>query len=112
MPRVLRSLEGIADEMVVVDCGSCDRTQEIARAHGAKVITRAWTNFAEQKNAAAAAATHDWILSLDADEELSPELRESLLAWQQKEPESAVYEFARRAWYLGGWIKHSGWCPD
>jgi glycosyltransferase involved in cell wall biosynthesis len=112
LPRVLRSIEGVADEIVVVDCGSQDRTREIAQAHGTKVITRAWTDFAQQKNIAAAAASNDWILSLDADEELSPELRESLLAWKQKEPEFAVYEFARRAWYLGRWINHSGWYPD
>jgi hypothetical protein len=112
LPRALASLAGITDEIVVVDCGSQDRTQEIARERGAKVITRAWTNFAEQKNAAAAAASHDWILSLDADEELSTELRKALLDWKEKEPGHAVYEFARRAWYAGGWINHSGWYPD
>ena len=112
LPRALTSLAGIADEIVVVDCGSRDRTPEIAREFGAKVITRAWTNFAEQKNAAVAAAGHGWILSMDADEELSPELRDALLAWKEKEPGYAVYEFARRAWYMGGWIHHSGWYPD
>src|SRR3981189_3759219 len=98
--RVLNSVQGVADEIVVVDCGSKDRTVVIARDHGAKVVTHAWTNFAEQKNIAAAEASHDWILSLDADEELSPELRDALLAWKKKEPEFAVYEFARRTWYL------------
>lgn len=112
LPRALGSLEGVSDEIVVVDCGSQDRTQQIARAHGAKVLMREWTDFAQQKNFAAASASHDWILSLDADEELSPELRESLLAWKQKEPEFMVYEVARRVWYLGAWIKHSGWYPD
>jgi glycosyltransferase involved in cell wall biosynthesis len=112
LPRALKSLAGIADEIVVVDCGSQDRTVEIAREFGVRVITIAWTNYAEQKNAAAAAASNDWILSLDADEELSPELRKALLAWKEKEPGYAVYEFARRAWYVGGWIDHSGWYPD
>jgi glycosyltransferase involved in cell wall biosynthesis len=112
LPRVLSSIKGIADEIVVVDCGSKDRTAEIAREHGAKVVTRAWTNFAEQKNFAAAAASNNWILSLDADEELSGELRHALLAWKDKEPEFAVYEFARRTWYLGAWVKHTGWYPD
>src|SRR5438046_8864129 len=111
LARALESIQGIADEIVVVDCGSRDRTGEIAREHGARVITNAWTNFAEQKNIAAAAANNDWILSLDADEELSRELRGSMLAWKHKEPEFAVYEFARRAWYVGGWINHSGWYP-
>jgi glycosyltransferase involved in cell wall biosynthesis len=112
LPRALASLAAIADEIVVVDCGSQDRTQNIAREYGAKVITKAWTNFAEQKNAAVAAASHDWILSLDADEELSPELRTAFLAWKEQEPGFAVYEFARRAWYVGGWIRYSGWYPD
>jgi glycosyltransferase involved in cell wall biosynthesis len=112
LPRVLNSVQGVADEIVVVDCESKDRTVEIARDHSAKVITRSWTNFAEQKNIAAAAASHDWILSLDADEELSTELRDSLLAWKKQEPEFAVYEFARRAWYLGGWVNHTSWRPD
>lgn len=112
LPRALTSLAGIADEIVVLDCGSQDRTPEIALEYGAKVITKAWTNFAEQKNAAAAAASNDWILSLDADEELSRELRNALLAWKGKGPGYVVYEFARRAWYVGGWINHSGWYPD
>ena len=112
MSRALRSVEGVADQIVVVDCESQDRTQEIAKAHGVKVVVRGWTNFAEQKNFAAAAAGNDWILSLDADEELSDGLRKSLLEWKQKQPEFAVYEVARRARYLGAWIKHSGWYPD
>jgi glycosyltransferase involved in cell wall biosynthesis len=110
--RALSSVRGVADEIVVVDCGSKDRTQEIARENGAKIITHAWTNFAEQKNIAGAAASHDWILSLDADEELSPELRQALLEWKGKEPEFAVYEFARRTWYLGAWVWHTRWYPD
>src|SRR3984893_6418268 len=112
LPRALESVRGVAEEIVVVDCGSRDRTLEIARECGAKVITNAWTNFAEQKNIAAAAASHDWILSLDADEELSPELRDTLLTWKKKEPEFAVYEFARRTWYLGAWVWHTRWYPD
>lgn len=112
LPRALKSIRDIVDEMVVVDCGSHDRTAEIAREYGAKLITRTWTNFAEQKNSAAAEASNDWILSLDADEELSAELRNALLAWKEKEPAFAVYEFSRRAWYVGRWIKHSGWYPD
>lgn len=112
LTRALRSINGIADEIVVVDCGSQDRTQEIARAHGARVIVRGWTDFADQKNFAAAAATNDWILSMDADEELSDAFRKSLLEWKQRQPEFVVYEIARRARYLGAWIKHSGWYPD
>src|SRR5215471_14576858 len=112
LPRVLRSVQGVVDEIVVVDSGSRDRTQEIAREHGATIVTHAWTDFAQQKNIASAAASNDWILSLDADEEVSPELRASLLAWKQKEPEFAVYELARRTWYLGAWVWHTRWYPD
>jgi len=112
LARALRSLRGIADEMVVADCGSTDGTLEIARESGAKVYARAWSNYADQKNFAADRATHDWILSLDADEVLSPELRTSLLEWKQGNPGFEVYEFARRAHYLGAWISHSGWYPD
>ena len=112
LARALASLTGIADEIVVVDCGSQDRTLEIAQEHRAKIIKNAWKNFAEQKNVAAAAASNQWILSLDADEELSAALRSSLLVWKETEPGRAVYEFARRAWYLGDWINHSGWYPD
>ena len=112
LPRALRSIEGIADEIVVVDCGSQDRTQEIARARSAKVVMHGWTSFADQKNSAAAAANNEWILSLDADEELSADLRQSLLDWKRTEPEFLVYELARRARYLGAWINYSGWYPD
>src|SRR5215472_7458376 len=112
LPRALKSLQGIADEIVVVDSGSQDRTQGIAREHGAKLVVRGWTDFAQQKNIAGEAASNDWILSLDADEELSPDLRASLLAWKEKEPQFSVYEFARRTWYLGGWVWHTRWYPD
>jgi len=112
LARALNSLKGIADEIVIVDCGSRDRTLAIAKEYGAKIVENTWKDFAGQKNVASAAAKNDWILSLDADEELSPELRKTLMAWKEKEPEFAVYEFARRAWYLGDWIKHSGWYPD
>ena len=110
--RALRSVQAIADEVVVVDAGSKDRTRAIAQELGAHVIVNAWSDFAAQKNFAAGAATHDWILSLDADEELSPELQSSLREWKIREPEFEVYEFARRSLYLGGWIAHSGWYPD
>lgn len=112
LPRVLRSVQDLADEIVVVDGGSTDRTAEIARDHGAKVIQRPFTNHADQKNFAASCASYAWILLLDADEELSPELRASLQQWKCGESEFAVYEMARLTWYLGAWIRHSRWYPD
>jgi Glycosyl transferase family 2 len=112
LSRALGSLAGIADEMIVVDSGSVDRTEDIARQHNAKFFTRAWTNYADQKNFAAAQACNDWILSIDADEELSSPLHTSLWNWKKHTPSVAVYEMARRTFYLGAWIGHSGWYPD
>jgi glycosyltransferase involved in cell wall biosynthesis len=112
LPRLLKSVEGLAEEIVVVDSGSTDATVEIAHAASARVLTRAWTNYAEQKNYAAAQASEDWILLLDADEELSGELRESILQWKAAPPRFSVYEMPRLAWFLGAWIHHSRWYPD
>jgi glycosyltransferase involved in cell wall biosynthesis len=112
LPRALASISSIADEIVVVDAGSTDATERVAREFGAVSIARAWTNYAEQKNFAAAAASNDWILSLDADEELSSVLQTSILQWKKRAPDFSVYEMSRRAWYLGRWINHSGWYPD
>lgn len=112
LPRALASLKEIADEIVVVDSGSSDRTAEIAKDSGAAFFERPWTNYANQKNYAAECASNDWILSLDADEQLSSRLQTSLLAWKKLTPEYCVYEVARKTWYLGAWITHSGWYPD
>jgi glycosyltransferase involved in cell wall biosynthesis len=112
LPRLLKSAEGVAEEIVVVDSGSTDATVEIALGAGVRVLTRAWTNYAEQKNFAAAHASENWILLLDADEELSSELRESILKWKAAPPQFPVYEMARLAWFLGAWIRHSRWYPD
>lgn len=109
-----RSMESLAwcDEVVVVDSGSKDRTVEIAKHAGARVLHRDWTGYADQKNYAAEAASHDWILSLDADEVLSEGLREEILRVRSSSPEVAAFRFPRRAHYLGKWINHSGWYPD
>jgi glycosyltransferase involved in cell wall biosynthesis len=112
LAEALLSLRGVADEIVVVDSGSADRTCEIARGLGARVVSRPFTNFAEQKNFAAGQAAHDWALSLDADERLSSELRESIIGWKQSNPEYVAYRMNRKPNYLGGWIRHSGWYPE
>jgi glycosyltransferase involved in cell wall biosynthesis len=112
LPRVLHSVQDIADEIVVVDGGSTDGTQEIARQLGAKVFVRDFTNHADQKNYAASLASQNWIFLLDADEELSAELKESVRQWKTAEPQFDVYEMPRLTWYLGAWIRHSRWYPD
>jgi glycosyltransferase involved in cell wall biosynthesis len=112
LARALKSLENIADEIVVLDSGSTDRTADIARAHGVSFFARAFTNHADQKNFAASLAKNDWIFLLDADEEPDEVLRQSLRAWKQTTPRFFVYEMARLTHYLGAWIRHSRWYPD
>src|SRR6516165_11065740 len=112
LPRALKSVREIADEIVLVDGGSTDRTGEIARESGAKVMARPFANHADQKNFAASQAGSEWIFLLDADEELTEELKQSVRQWKASEPEFPVYEMARLTWYLGAWIHHSRWYPD
>jgi glycosyltransferase involved in cell wall biosynthesis len=112
LPRALESLEGVADEIILVDAGSSDRTAEVARAAGAKVFERPFSSFADQKNFATAQASNDWVFSIDCDEMLTPELRASLVAWKVANPTLPGYEIVRMTNYLGGWIRHSGWYPD
>jgi glycosyltransferase involved in cell wall biosynthesis len=109
--RAIRSLS-CADEIVVIDAESTDGTRDIAAALGARVIGHAWEGFAAQKNFASSQAQHDWILNLDADEELNPTAQAAVINWKRSEPSAAGYQFARRAQYLGRWILHSGWYPD
>jgi glycosyltransferase involved in cell wall biosynthesis len=109
--RAIRSLR-FTDEIVVVDSGSTDGTQALAERLGARVIEHAWQGYAGQKNFAAQQARHDWILSIDADEEVSPALAEEIAAVMRAGPEASGYQFPRLARYLGGWIRHSGWYPD
>jgi len=109
--RAIRSLS-CADEIVVVDSDSTDGTREIAAGLGARVISHTFEGFAAQKNFSSEQAHYDWILSLDADEELGTQAQAAVLEWKGTEPSAAGYQFARRAQYLGRWILHSGWYPD
>lgn len=101
-----------ADEIIVVDSGSTDRTCQIAREKGAHVVSTAdWPGFGPQKNRALDHATCDWVLSIDADERVTPELAQAiLLAIQQPQPQA--YNIARLSNFCGRWIRHSGWWPD
>jgi glycosyltransferase involved in cell wall biosynthesis len=99
------------DEVLVVDSGSTDRTREIAERCGARVLVREWDGYSRQKNFAAAEAQHDWILSIDSDERLSAELAAEIAQWKRSARGSGG-SMPRRVFYLGAWIRHSGWYPD
>jgi glycosyltransferase involved in cell wall biosynthesis len=111
LARALRSL-ACADEIVLVDSGSTDATPAIAASHGARVIHQPWQGYVAQKNLATSLAQHEWILSLDADEEFDDEAQAAIRSWKGSQPAAEGYRFARRARYLGRWILHSGWYPD
>jgi glycosyltransferase involved in cell wall biosynthesis len=109
--RVIESLR-CCDEIVVVDSGSTDRTVEIASKLGARVVESPWRGYAGQKNLASEIASHDWILSLDADESLSEALEGEIWQIKKNGPGFDAYTMPRLAQYLGRWILHSGWYPD
>ncbi len=111
LARTLASLS-FANEIIVVDSGSTDRTVEIAQSFGAKVTVRPWPGFAAQKNFAIQQCSGDWILSLDADEELSPGLAQELSVLLPTNPPLDAYFIKRRNLFLGRWIRHGGYYPD
>ena len=107
------SLEGIAQQIVVVDTNSSDRTLEIAKNHGALISQPPdWPGFGPQKNRALDLATGDWILSLDADERLTPALKSEILTAIHHSSHVDCFAIPRLSWYCGRFIRHSGWNPD
>lgn len=101
-----------ADEVVVLDSGSTDRTREIAESHGARFFVEPWKGFAAQKNSALEKAGGDWILSLDADEDVEPVLAEEIRRVLASGASVQGYYIARKNFFLGRWIRHGGFYPD
>lgn len=116
--RIGPCLESLSfcDEIVVLDSGSSDGTPDLCRAAGARVIETDWPGWVAQKNRAVAAAEHDWILSLDADERVDADLRARIEALRaealDEEGAPRAYEMTRKVHYLGRWIRHGGWYPE
>lgn len=109
------ALESVAfcDEVVVLDSGSSDDTPEIARAAGARVAHRDWTGFRDQKNAVTSLCSHDWVLSIDADEVVTPALATEITGiFSEGDPAAAGYSMPRLTRYLGREIRAAGWYPD
>jgi glycosyltransferase involved in cell wall biosynthesis len=111
LPRTLGSVRGLG-EIVVVDSGSTDATAEIAEGAGARVFDEPWKGFGAQKNSAISKATGEWILSLDADEEVSPALAQEIVALLAGDPEFAAYRIKRLNHFLGAPLRHGGYWPD
>lgn len=101
-----------ADEVLVVDSGSTDGTVERARAAGVRVLTNDWAGYAAQKNFAAAQASHDWILSIDADERVTPELAAEIRSTLAAVPAVSGFRIPRVTWCFGRWIRTTDWYPD
>jgi (heptosyl)LPS beta-1,4-glucosyltransferase len=111
LPRCLKSLQGIADEIIVMDSFSTDNTEEICRSFGVTFHQQKWRGYAQQKNDLNALASHDMILSLDADEALSSELKSSIMRVKALGVKG-TYSLNRLTNYCGKWIYYSGWYPD
>jgi hypothetical protein len=109
--RCIASVKPVADEIIVLDAFSSDRTPEICRELGVRFEQRAWEGYSASKNHLNSLATGDYILSLDADEALSGQLRNELLS-AKKNGLNGIYSVNRITNYCGEWIRHSGWFPD
>lgn len=109
--KCIESMASVVDEIVVLDSFSTDRTPDICRKLGAKFYQQKFEGYGKQKQDAVALASHDYILSLDADEVLSPELA-GLIAQERKKGLADAYSFNRRNLYCGKYVRHCGWYPD
>jgi glycosyltransferase involved in cell wall biosynthesis len=111
--NIAECLEGVrwADEIILVDSGSKDATVKLAGQFGAKVFVQPWESFAEAKTFAVSKSRNNWILWLDADERVPRELAVEIQELLKKPALKAAYSVARRAYFLGRWMRHSGWYP-
>lgn len=114
LPRCLASVRGWTDDIVVALNGTTDGSEAAARAAGATVQHLEWRGYRDTKNAALALARHDWVLSLDADEEVSPALRADILTFLARLDLArfAGAQFPRKVWFIDRWITHGDWYPD
>ncbi len=111
--RAIKSITAIASQIVVIINDCTDNTQAIAEGLGAEVHNHDWTCHRDQKNIALSYCKEKWVLGLDADEEISEELASNISRVVQSDDDKfAGYEFSRRNWFLGRWIKHGDWSPD
>lgn len=112
--KVAIAIESVqwADEIVLVDSWSTDGTPEIAAKLGARVVQVDFKGFGDLRNQAIAACTHEWIFSLDADERCTPEVAQEVRAIANDSQSLDVYRVPRRNYFMGRWIKHSGWYPN
>jgi glycosyltransferase involved in cell wall biosynthesis len=101
-----------ADEIVVVDSHSTDDTVAIATQYTPHVVVRDWNGYIDQKNHAASLASHDWVLSLDADERVTPALAQEIQARLAGQPSEAAFRIPRVTWHLGRWVRTTDWYPD
>jgi len=115
LPRTLESVKPLLrdgqGEIIIVDSGSTDRTLEIAQSHGARIFIEPWQGFAAQKNSAMEKGSGDWVLQLDADEALEPELADEINLVVQQADLIGFY-IPRKNFFLGRWIRHGGFYPD
>lgn len=110
--RCIDSLSGVADEVIVLDAYSTDRTREICEAGHATFVQREWHGYSDAKNYANGLASGEYIISIDADEALSPELTDSILRLKEKMPPNTAFSMNRFSSYFGRWIRHGDWYPD
>ena len=108
----LKSVAGFADEIVVIDSGSSDGTQEVCAAHGARVVDAEWLGFGPQKDLAVRTARNDWVLCLDADERVSVELADAIRSTLLAAPAYSAYRCARSNRFLGRYLRHGEGYPD